>query len=209
MGARLRSDERVRLRRQLQLEHGEHHQRRPGPRQDRRGQTPYAVAYDGTTGALDVVDSGVDAISIVSTALWVGPPSAFPAGDPVGSSDVAQNVTFNATLYGIGAGGNNVTVEVAPGLELGCPSYVTLVLNNGSGAISAPCRPNATGTYLLTFLVTDQLGNSVRSTIDFVVYPPPSVAAPVVRFQGHAAAINSSDVGQRLVFYATLTGGTG
>jgi YVTN family beta-propeller protein len=169
---------------------------------------PYAAAYDPAMGAVFVLNYLSDSASVVSTALGIGLPSVSPLGDPVGSADVQENVTFNATLWGIGAGGNNITVQVSPGPGLGCPSYVDLVLENGVGQVLVPCVPTAAGRYSIEMLVTDQRGNSVWSSIGFQVYPAPSAAVPLVRLQGEAESLTSSDVGQRLVFEEVVTGGT-
>jgi YVTN family beta-propeller protein len=173
------------------------------------GPQPYSVSFDPTTGHLLVADFAGDSVSVVSTALWVESPSVHPLGHPAGSADVGENVTFLALLVGIGTGGINATMVVTPDTGFGCAAWGSVMYDNGTAVASASCRPTAAGDYTLTFQIVDSSDASVWSQIGFTVYPAPESSVPIARFQGEAASINSSDIGQRITFTATVTGGTG
>jgi YVTN family beta-propeller protein len=173
------------------------------------GGAPYAVAYDPDSGSMYAVDEGSDGISVISTLLWVGPTEVRPVGNPVHSTDVNENTTFITPIYGLGAGGDNITVTIGPGPGMGCPSYVNLTDINGSGEAIVPCRPASSGLYNVSVIVTDQLGKSVDSWLPFTVYQAPSASVITAILIGSVAPTTSSDVGQAVTFSEHVTGGAG
>ena len=116
------------------------------------------------------------------------------------SSDLGQNVSFGVWYLclpgancGLGSGGDQYSWSES-GVGLGCVDSTQERLN---------CTPTASGTYTVTFTITDSNGGSSSApTKPFTVYPDPDVAAP-------SPSLPRSDVGVSVSFQSTVNGGSG
>jgi large repetitive protein len=128
----------------------------------------------------------------VSVPGGCGPSVSTPTGTPA-AVDVGQSVVFQATLTGVGSGGDTFDWgSLAAGLN--CTSSTT---------DSIPCRPTAPGTYSVAVTVTDSDGHSSTSgTLHFPVDSDPVAGAP----HGSPA---TAETGVAVTFTASPSGGSG
>ena len=109
--------------------------------------------------------------------------------------------TVNRTVLTQGAS-VLLTVQASSGLPPYRYGYRFLPLGClSSNADNITCVPSASGNFTVQAVVTDSLGWSVTSTVNFTVNPPPSIP-------GFTAVPSVLDFGQKTTFYANTSGGT-
>jgi hypothetical protein len=106
------------------------------------------------------------------------------------SADIGQRIEYS--LEGVSGGGGGYRYAWA-GLPMGCVS---------SNATSLFCTPNGAGTFAVTGTVTDEYGFSGESTLEYTVFPLPTVTAP-------NASTSTPYVGQTFELTSNVTSGSG
>jgi YVTN family beta-propeller protein len=161
------------------------------------GSEPYTAAFDPQGDLLYVTDGQSGNVSVLSTALSVGPATMAPAGTPGGSADVGQSFTVGATLLGVGTGGDHATIAWEPSGLLECTNGTLWGLQIGPTPLTASCQARAPGDGTLWANVSDGTDASVWSVLSLTIFAGPVATAPV-------ASRRSLDVNQSVTFNETL-----
>lgn len=171
-----------------------------------------AVASYSSEVNLAVGEGPVSAISVAlpnssaagTSEIWVGNSASGTIGLVASSpprisafSAVPYQVDLGSTVhfvltYGGGAGVSSIAYT---GLPAGCTSSSTVTLN---------CTPSATGSYVVTAIVTDSLGDSGSSTATLQVNPGLTVTAAFT-----PTKFPQTDVGSLVAMTAVVGGGVG
>ncbi|MCI4323808.1 MAG: PKD domain-containing protein [Thermoplasmata archaeon] len=136
----------------------------------------------GTPGQIWNVNPGDGSVTVISVAPLV---LSFSARQ----STLEQGATLNLTATV--AGGTNGLSYAYTGLPTGCST---------SDALAISCLPTVTGTFPVTFTVTDGFGLSANETLVLTIDPPLSAIGML--------APSVLDVGQSIAASVTPSGGT-
>jgi len=154
------------------------------------GSGPIGVVYDSGNGNLYVSNSNAASVSVISTLELTSTYGVLGA-------DLGQDLMLSAPLLGQGSGGDQVSVSVSPSSGLACVADPA-----GYGVIEGTCRAKAIGLYNVTFTVTDQASYSVWTSMNFTVFPGPTISNLI-------ASPPTVDLGQSTVFTVSVAGGSG
>jgi YVTN family beta-propeller protein len=175
------------------------------------GFDPQAFAYSPRTGFVYVADRDSDSISLISTELAISQTTAEPRGNPAGTLDIGDSVTFSATLGGVGTSRDTATWNSEPSQGSGCPNIVNFTaptVTDEEATLSLNCTPTVPGNYTLWLIVTDTSGAVVSSNASIQVFTDPLGATPV---PGGGPGVTSTGalIWQNVSFNENPAGGTG
>jgi len=162
------------------------------------GKAPIAVAYDPAGALVYTTNSQGANVTLISTALGIGPTSMSPIGDPTSSADVGQTLQLASTLWAVGTGHGTFAVSWVPSGSLACgaatqpPGGILSV-----GPINRTCVALGVGSVSLWLNITDGTGGSVWSEVGFRVFSLPGVSPPL-------PTPATVDVGQSVSFASSV-----
>jgi DNA-binding beta-propeller fold protein YncE len=178
------------------------------------GVDAFMIAYDPVDHCLYVAASGNfftgagRGTSVLFALLGEGPITAAPLGNPIGSRDVGQNVTFNSTLFAPGVQPDTIHLVVQPTAGFRCTYPLAREFGLNEQAINTTCTPNLAGNYTVWINVTDGSSKSVSAWMPWIIYPDPSADMPTANLSGRGI-VDNIDAGQFVNISGTINPGSG
>jgi YVTN family beta-propeller protein len=178
------------------------------------GSNGYFMAYDTQNYCLYVASAGnlffttTGSLAIVCTTLSEGPITAAPLGNPIGSADVGQPVHLNSTLFAAGVAPDTSWAAENPNAGFHCGAPLMEAFGVNSANLTTTCNPTLPGNYTIWMNVTDGLGKTVWTSIEWQIFPHPNASAPVAWWPGQGV-LTSADGGQFVNISVTVGVGSG